>query len=124
MKTVNLSRKSDPLHIEAPGCIVNIWPGLTDADGRAVCTIHIRTDQYAETGGRWYIDGEADRIQAGIRVVQTDTPTPPRLALLAKYVSGDDAALSKAEFLRMVVDRISSDIGDPPSRRRATRPVA
>lgn len=123
MKTVNLSRKSQPLHIEAPGCIVNIWPGLTDADGRAVCTIHINTDQYAETGGRWYIDGEAAHTQTGVRVVQTDTPTPPRLSLLAKYVSDDDAALSKVEFLRMVVDRISSDIGDPLPQRRATRPV-
>jgi hypothetical protein len=34
-------------HIEAPGCIVNIYHSLTDTEGRSVTRVDIRADQYA-----------------------------------------------------------------------------
>lgn len=49
MKSISVSKRSKfrLLHIEAPGCIVNIHFGLTDRDGREVTNISISADQYA-----------------------------------------------------------------------------
>lgn len=49
MKTISISKRSRfrTLHIEAPGCIVNIRFGLTDTEGREVTNISITADQYA-----------------------------------------------------------------------------
>ena len=38
-----------PLHIEAPGCIVNISAGLTDGEGNEVTTVQIQCDDYIDT---------------------------------------------------------------------------
>ena len=49
MKTVVISERSKDkkLHIEAPGCIINIHVGLVDMDGRKVTSVSIKCDQYA-----------------------------------------------------------------------------
>jgi len=41
-------RGSNLLHIEAPGCIVNIHKGLTDTQGREVTRVEVICDQYAD----------------------------------------------------------------------------
>ena len=35
------------LHIEAPGCIVNIRVGLRNLDGQEVTAVSVKCDQYA-----------------------------------------------------------------------------
>lgn len=49
MKTVTISKRSRfrTLHIEAPGCIVNIRFGLHDGEGREVTSISVNPDRYA-----------------------------------------------------------------------------
>ena len=60
------------LHIEVPGCIVNIRPGLTGAGMREVTSIEIICDQYA--GERhWYmpdLNGDNPPRATNIRVVR------------------------------------------------------
>jgi len=69
-------------HIEAPGCIVNITPGLSGAGGRQVTSIEIICDQYAGEQ-HWYLpDINADRPPraTNIRVVQeTETDMRERM---------------------------------------------
>ena len=45
MKTIILG-VGKLLHVEAPGCIVNIRTGLTDSEGRSVTSVSILCDQY------------------------------------------------------------------------------
>jgi hypothetical protein len=49
MKTIVISNRSKHklLHIEAPGCIVNITVGLTDTAGNGITSIAIKCDEYA-----------------------------------------------------------------------------
>jgi hypothetical protein len=49
MKTVVFSKRSKEtlLHVEAPGCLVNIRRGLSDMQGREVTSVQITADQYA-----------------------------------------------------------------------------
>jgi hypothetical protein len=42
-----ISHHSGILHVETPEGIVNIYAGLTDADGRPVTTVEAIPDQYA-----------------------------------------------------------------------------
>lgn len=71
-KTVNLSRRSPMLHIEAPGCIINIYPDLTDRDGRPVVRVEVLADGDRYAGDpQWWIEGEAGTGSIGCRVIQT-----------------------------------------------------
>jgi hypothetical protein len=75
MRTVSLTRRSKPLHIEAPGCIVNIVPGLTDAEGRRVVSVEIRADGKRYAGEiPWWIDGKSGEDYLRLRVVADDKP--------------------------------------------------
>jgi hypothetical protein len=60
------------LHIEAPGCIINIRVGLTDTDGRKVTNVSIEADGDRYVGDpEWWIDagdGKWSR-SGGARVV-------------------------------------------------------
>ena len=49
MKTVRWSgaRGARTLHVEAPGCIVNITKGLRDTEGREVTRVDIQCDNFA-----------------------------------------------------------------------------
>lgn len=72
MKTVTISERSKfrTLHIEAPGCIVNIHFGLTDMDGHRVTNVSITADRYA--GEQQWTTITEDRTYAGcgVRVIQ------------------------------------------------------
>jgi hypothetical protein len=50
MRTISFSGKRGTrvLHVEAPGCIVNITKHLTDQLGREVTRVDIQADQYAD----------------------------------------------------------------------------
>lgn len=72
-KTIILNRRCKPLHIEAPGCIVNIdlW---YDAEGRNVTKVDVSAngDRYAGDAEWWCADAGA-RLEPrgiGIRIVQ------------------------------------------------------
>jgi len=67
------------LHIEAPGCIINVRKGLHNSEGAAVTSVEIICDQYA--GERpWSILGIAaegiDVPVANLRVVEQPLKTP------------------------------------------------
>lgn len=48
MKRISTRKLPDGiLHIEAPGCVINIHPGLHNSDGQEVTAIAIQCDQYA-----------------------------------------------------------------------------
>lgn len=75
-KAVRLSRKSRPLHIEAPGCIINIHPSIT-ADGREVVAISINADGTRYAGQNpWFIEGIAGEVHQHIRIVQVAADAP------------------------------------------------
>jgi len=73
VRTISLTRRSkkQPLHIEAPGCIINITTGLSDADGNAVTHISISAsgDRYSGEPA-WWIDGKEGEDGLAVRVVQ------------------------------------------------------
>lgn len=75
MKTVTISNRSQykTLHIEAPGCIVNIMVGLSDHDGREVTNISVTTSQYAGEQP-WFIDGGGvlKAQHFGLRVIRDE----------------------------------------------------
>lgn len=52
MKTINISKRSKyrVLHIEAPGCIINIRCGLTRSDGCEATRIDVSADGDRYTG--------------------------------------------------------------------------
>lgn len=60
MRTIQFSGKrgARKLHIEAPGCIVNITKQLTNSDGQAVTSVQISADQYE--GDRWTLPDLCD----------------------------------------------------------------
>jgi hypothetical protein len=70
------ARKMDSgrvLHIEAPGCIVNIRVGLTDSEGRAVTSVSISADGNRYSGEpQWWIEGVPGNATAGARIVRRD----------------------------------------------------
>lgn len=67
------NRSGNLLHIETDGGIVNIRVGLTDAHGRAVTSVEIIRDNYAEEGGVWDLDGHTNN-----RLIQLDNCTTCR----------------------------------------------
>ncbi len=78
MRSIRLTEKSKLLHIEAPGCIVNIDPGLCDSEGRKVCNVSVSADGDRYKGdAQWWVDGEAGNRGVGLRIVQTNTPKAP-----------------------------------------------
>jgi hypothetical protein len=77
MRSIRLTARSQLLHIEAPGCIVNIDPGLTDTDGHMVCRVDVNADGDRYKGDRqWWVEGEAGNRGMSFRIVQTNTPKP------------------------------------------------
>lgn len=71
-RNVSLTKKSGLLHIEAPGCIVNIKCGLTDWDGREVVNVSISANGNRYSGDpEWWINGEHGNSGVAVRVVCT-----------------------------------------------------
>lgn len=96
MRTVSLTRKSGMLHIEAPGCIVNITPGLTDTEGRAVVNVSVSADGNRYAGDpEWWVDGQRGNDGIGLRIIQTPqtyapipAPTDPLLPPECEQIAG------------------------------------
>lgn len=63
-KRINVTSRSQPLHIEAPGCIVNITHGLRDSDGREVTSVEILCD------ADFKLPDHNDRTGVNVRVVR------------------------------------------------------
>lgn len=74
-KRMSLTRR-DFLHVEAPGCIINIRCDLADRDGRPVVSVEVLADGDRYAGDpQWWIDGKAGDNSArscSLRVVRTD----------------------------------------------------
>ena len=69
MKRINLSKRTGGdgmLHIEAPGCIVNIRCNIHNTDGAEVTSIEVIPDEPDYDGRGWTVDGPVRNI----RVVQ------------------------------------------------------
>jgi hypothetical protein len=49
--------KGKIVHIEAPGCVVNIRVGLTDEKGREVTSVEVLSDGKRFAGENWKIIG-------------------------------------------------------------------
>ena len=77
MKTVVLSERSkhNLLHIEAPGCIINVQIGLTDAEGRPVTHVSVSAngDRYAGDP-EWWGEGQHGNKGVGVRIIRTTNP--------------------------------------------------
>jgi hypothetical protein len=74
MKTIALNERSRDklLHVELPGCIVNIEIGLCDRDGRQVSRVEVLADGDRYAGDpEWWIDGKSGKGHLGARVVCT-----------------------------------------------------
>lgn len=84
----------ETLHIEAPGCIVNIHAGLADAAGREVTRVSVdaNADKYAGDP-QWWCPDLQDPKGLGIRVVQMDKPT---LHIMDSLVDELDSAFQDA----------------------------
>jgi hypothetical protein len=48
--------KGKLLHVEAPGCTVNIRVGLHDADGRDVTSVEVLADGERFAGASWSVE--------------------------------------------------------------------
>jgi hypothetical protein len=68
MKTIRVTKRSrhEVLHIEAPGCVVNIRHGLKDVDGHEVTSIQVIADQY--TDDEWHLPDHEGLYSVGVRV--------------------------------------------------------
>jgi hypothetical protein len=98
MRTINLTRKSPMLHVEAPGCVVNIHPALTDTEGRSVVNVSVSADGNRYAGqAEWWIDGTRGDDGRGLRIIQTpqtyapipapsDPLTPPECEQIASLL--------------------------------------
>ena len=72
MKSIRLTKrtgKDGKLHIEAPGCIINIRCNLHDEDGREVTSVEISCDRYAGEP-EWNINGEDGVDYKNVRIVR------------------------------------------------------
>lgn len=57
--SLHAGRRFRTLHVEAPGCIVNIHFGLTDTEGRSVTNVSINADGRRYAGERgWFVATE------------------------------------------------------------------
>lgn len=71
MKRVWFSRRSaQPLHIEAPGCIVNLR-AVTDVKGRPVTSIEIIANGNRYRGDpEWWIEDKEGLAHTNVRIVR------------------------------------------------------
>lgn len=77
MRTVRFyPRRASTLHIEAPGCIVNITTTLTDTEGRKVTAIEIIADRYK--GEEWHMP-DFNQTQAMSVRVREGKPEKPQV---------------------------------------------
>ncbi len=70
MATIRVSKqdRGKLVHLEAPGCIVNVRVGLQDSEGREVTAIEIIPDGTRFAGETWRIVGEPRAAVVNVRV--------------------------------------------------------
>lgn len=69
MKVVDHYPKNrEILHIEVPGCVINIYPNLYGEDGKQVTTIEILADQYVDE--KWSLPDFNSRANLKVRVMK------------------------------------------------------
>jgi hypothetical protein len=68
--TVSKQQTGKLVHIEAPGCIVNIRVGLSDIDGREVTAVEILPDRDRAPGEFWSLADDRRAVAMIIRVVK------------------------------------------------------
>lgn len=73
MTSIRISERSKEktLHIEAPGCIINVHIGLFTSDGQAVTAITIQCDQYAGEP-IWTLPDYGNAATLNVRAVRED----------------------------------------------------
>lgn len=59
----------DTLHVEAPGCVVNVRLGLHNSEGQDVTAITVQCDQYAGEPA-WSLPDYGDAKHLNARVVR------------------------------------------------------
>lgn len=57
------------LHIEAPGCVINVHVGLHNRDGQDVTSVTIQCDQYAGEP-KWTLPDYNDAKHLNVRVLR------------------------------------------------------
>ena len=75
MRTITISERSrcKRLHIEAPGCLINITIGLHDSDGRPVTNVTVAADGNRYAGEpAWWVDAEPGEAGRAFRIVRCD----------------------------------------------------
>ena len=77
MRTISWggSRGSRTLHIEAPGCIVNITKNLHDSESRQVTRVDVKADQFSGDT-QWVLPEFGNRAFVGIRVMENPPQGP------------------------------------------------
>lgn len=80
------------LHVEAPGCIVNIHAGLTSSDGEQVTRVSVNADGDNYAGDQqWWCPDLQDPKGIGVRVVQMSSK--PEVQVVDALVDELDNAL-------------------------------
>lgn len=73
IKRITVSKRSqhEILHIEAPGCMVNIQHGLHDAEGREVTRVEVIADgaRYSSESP-WWVEGKPGADGMALRIVR------------------------------------------------------
>lgn len=75
MKTVIISERSKhkTLHVEAPGCIINIHTGLQNSDGQPVTNVSITASRYAgEPAWNVCVGDTNDNSGVGVRIIREE----------------------------------------------------
>jgi hypothetical protein len=74
MRRINLTKRSrhDCLHIEAPGCVINVRHKLRDCDGHPVTAVEIIPDRvdWQGDGSRWTFPDAPGARAMNVRVRQ------------------------------------------------------
>ena len=65
---ISVSRRNGYMHLEAPGCIVNIYPHLRNVKGQEVTTVAISSDE------DWETPDHGDGRGVSVRVVKVRPP--------------------------------------------------
>lgn len=71
--SVGEPRTSKNVHIEAPGCVVNIRTGLVDTEGRAITVISVRADHGIAGETDWELPDCSDIHHTTVRVRKTSS---------------------------------------------------
>jgi hypothetical protein len=113
MKRISISDRSRDklLHIEAPGCIINVQIGLADRDGRKVTHVSIVADGNRFSGELpWWIEGRNGISAQNMRIVQTDAPRA-KSAAVTRALARDRPLSLRDEVAGVTTPSNAADFG-------------